>query len=221
MQLYKYAADAVRDVRNIFCVGRNYGEHALELGNDVPTEPMIFGKPTHAAVAAVGDISLPVGNASIHHETEVVLWISREYEPGLSVADLTGGIALGLDLTDRDAQNRLKAKGQPWEYAKGFRNSAILTPFYTVKGEEWASVLQTPFSLALTYKGERRVVQTGRLAEMIFPLQTLIDFVGARFHLRPGDILFTGTPAGVGPVIPGVEAELLWGDAQWASFRFK
>lgn len=220
VQLYKHSSDAVREVKNIFCVGRNYGEHALELGNAVPTEPMIFGKCTHAAIAADGDIQLPAGSTDVHHELEVVLWISRDYEPGIQVADITGGIALGLDLTDREAQNKLKAKGHPWEFAKGFRHSAVLTSFYTLRPEEWGSAMTTPFSLTLVEPGGMRTAQVGRMAEMIFSLQTLVDFVGRRFDLRPGDILYSGTPAGVGPLTDGIEAHLRFGDATWGRCRF-
>lgn len=224
MPLFKSATDAVRDVRNIFCVGRNYGEHARELGNAVPTEPIIFGKSTHAAVALPGstrvDIPLPVVRDDIHYETEVVLWVSKDYHRGMGVADLVSGIALGFDLTDRAAQNRLKAQGQPWEYAKGFRHSAVWTDFYSVTAAEWESVHQTPFAMVLERAGERRVAQEGRLSEMIFSLQTLIDYVGERFHLASGDVLYTGTPAGVGPLFTGDIAELSFGDKVWGSCRF-
>ncbi|MCY0876813.1 MAG: fumarylacetoacetate hydrolase family protein [Firmicutes bacterium] len=224
MPLFKSAADAVRDVRNIFCVGRNYGEHARELGNDVPAEPIIFGKSTHAAMAIPGtgivDVSLPSTRDNIHYETEVVLWISREYQRGMKVSDMVSGIALGLDLTDRDAQNRLKAQGQPWEYAKGFRHSAVWTDFYSVTEAEWDQVHQTPFTMVLERGGQQRVAQEGQLSEMIFPLQTLIDYVGQRFYLAPGDVLYTGTPAGVGPLQTGDVAQLSYGDKLWGSCRF-
>lgn len=220
MPLYKAAGDAVRDVRNIFCVGRNYGDHARELGNDVPTEPIIFGKSTHAAVAATGDIALPQPPSSIHYEAEVVLWIARDYQVGAKVQDITGGIALGLDLTDRDAQTRLKQKGQPWEYAKGFRYSAVLTDFYTVAEGEWEVLHRTPFSLVLEQSGVSRKVQEGALAEMIFSLQTLIDYIGQRFHLAAGDVVYTGTPAGVGPLASGDRAELRMGKEVWGACRF-
>jgi fumarylpyruvate hydrolase len=204
--LYKSAHDAELEVRNVFCVGRNYRDHAVELGNDVPTSPMIFGKSTHAVHRAEGTIALPEQRTTIHHELEIVLWMKGEPKLGRDFREFVGGVALGLDLTDRDAQNRLKAAGHPWEFAKGFKNSALVSDFYVV--DDWDALIQTPFSLFVN--GHR--VQHGAASDMIFSFQTLVDFVSEHFGLMQGDILFTGTPAGVGPLHSGDVLELVFGD---------
>jgi len=114
----------------------------------------------------------------------------------------------------------LKAQGQPWEFAKGFRYSAVWTDFYSVTAAEWEAVHATPFSMVIARAGERRLAQEGRLSEMIFSLQTLIDYIGERFHLAPGDVLYTGTPSGVGSLLPGDVAEMSFGDKVWGTCRF-
>ncbi|MCL6452552.1 MAG: fumarylacetoacetate hydrolase family protein [Alicyclobacillus sp.] len=205
------AEEAVARVRNIYCVGRNYRDHATELGNAVPTEPMLFGKWTHAMVPCGGELRLPKGRTNIHHELELVLWLQRPYEPGTEWTEYVGGIALGLDLTDRDAQSRLKAAGQPWEDAKSFRGSGVVTDFYPVV--DWAALLDTPFAL----EKNGAVVQEGRAAEMVFPFAQLLHHVGSRYGFGPGDLLFTGTPAGVGPLFPGDALRLLVDGDLWGT----
>lgn len=195
------ASNAVQEIRNIFCVGRNYHDHAVELGNDVPTKPMIFGKSTHALVMAEGKLNLPPQRQNIHHELEIVLYIEDTYTPGKKVQDLVSTLALGLDLTDRDAQNDLKKAGHPWEYAKGFPGSAVLTDFYQI--ENWEDLQNIEFALKINGQS----VQSGSPQQMIFPFQELIDFVGTNFGLSRGDILFTGTPAGVGALLQGQHLE--------------
>ena len=201
--------DAIEQIRNIFCVGRNYRDHATELGNAVPTEPMLFGKWTHALAACEGNLALPGHRTNIHHELEIVFWFGRSYEPGMSWTDAVAGVALGLDLTDRDAQNRLKAQGQPWEYAKAFPGSAVLTDFYRV--EDFAALSETEFSLSINGK----TVQAGQPTDMVFRFETLVEFVGKTFGFGEGDILYTGTPAGVGPLRTGDELELQFGGVAW------
>lgn len=207
------AEEAINQVRNVFCVGRNYRDHAVELGNDVPTQPMIFGKSTHAVVPAVGTVRLPQGRSNIHHELELVLWIKGPWHAGARLEELVGGISLGLDLTDRDAQSVLKAKGHPWEFAKGFIGSAVVSDVYAV--EDWAEVQDAPFSFAI---GDT-VVQSGVPRDMLFSFQTLLDYVGTHFGLNTGDILFTGTPAGVGPLHRGDTLEFRLGNEVWARCR--
>lgn len=211
--LYKSAEEAVAEVRNVFCVGRNYRDHAIELGNEVPERPMIFAKPTHAVVAANGEVKLPHERTNIHHELEIVLWLKDDYQPGAQLQELVGGVALGLDLTDRDAQNELKKKGHPWEFAKGFRNSAVISDFYS--SHDWLSILDTQFSLAIN--GEVR--QVGFARDMMFSFADLIDYIGIHFGLKAGDIIFTGTPAGVGPVASGDAVQFQFADEVWANFK--
>lgn len=194
-------------IRNIYCVGRNYGLHAAELGNAVPTQPMIFMKPTHALTALNGgSIRLPAGQGEIHYEAELVVRVARPYEKGAAVGEMLDGLALGIDFTLRDVQSVLKKKGHPWLPAKGFIGSAAITAFQAFPGIE--EVLQLPFSLRIN----GNEVQRGMLCETIFGLQEIIDFCGLHYGLDAGDILYTGTPAGVGAVRDGDRLELCWND---------
>jgi fumarylpyruvate hydrolase len=206
---YVEALEAVKQIRNVFCVGRNYRDHAVELGNAVPEKPLIFGKPTHALTAAQGALVLPADRSNIHHELEIVLYLKREHVPGRDFAEVVGGVGLGLDLTDRDAQSALKAAGQPWEFAKGFRNAAVVTDFREVA--DWDALQQTPFEL----RKNGKTVQSGVARDMLFSFQTLLDYIAQHFGLGEGDVVFTGTPAGVGPVHAGDELELLFGGEVW------
>lgn len=192
-------------IKNIYCVGRNYRAHAKELNNPVPTSPFLFSKPTHAVVEANGQVvSLPGDRGSVHYETELVLRIGKPYEKGMKVDEIVDGLAIGLDLTLRDVQDVLKEKRYPWLLAKGFLNSAILTKFIDFPGVE--ACKQTNFSLLIN--GSQ--VQEGNIQSLIFDFQTLIDFTAEHFGLGEGDIIFTGTPEGVGPLANGDELTLLW-----------
>ncbi|MBM7568406.1 fumarylacetoacetate hydrolase family protein [Paenibacillus sacheonensis] len=192
----------MEEIRNIYCVGRNYALHAKELGNDVPEEPMIFSKPTHALHPASGKLALPGSIGEIHYELEIVARIGKTYKAGMTVDELVDGIALGIDLTARDVQSQLKEKRHPWLLAKGFVGSAVLGPFQPFGGE--AAFGEIVFSLL---KNDE-TVQSGSPRDMIFSLQQLIDFIGTRMGLGAGDIIYTGTPAGVGPLADGDALEL-------------
>lgn len=194
------------DITNIFCVGRNYALHAKELNNAVPSSPMFFSKPTHAAVEARGQIiELPGDQGEVHYEAEWVIHISRACQPGLRADELIDAMALGIDFTLRDVQSELKKKGHPWLRAKGFLNSAVLTPFISFPGIE--ACLKTDFSLQINGKEAQR----GNIGQMIFDPQTLIDFCSSHYGLGAGDVLFTGTPAGVGRISDGDSFALQWG----------
>lgn len=194
-------------IRNIYCIGRNYRLHAEELGNEVPEFPMVFLKPTHALVLAQGqEILLPGGRGEVHYEAELVIHIAKPYETGMKVEDLVDRMALGIDFTLRDVQSELKKKGHPWLLAKGFPNSAVITPFRKFPGEE--ACRTTDFSLVKN--GEP--VQRGNIRDMMFDLQTIIEFCGTHFGLGPGDLIYTGTPAGVGTVATGDRLQLMWGE---------
>lgn len=193
-------------IKNIYCVGRNYRAHAKELNNPVPTSPFLFSKPTHAVVEANGEvISLPRDQGSVHYETELVLRIGKSYKKGMTVDEIVDGLAIGLDLTLRDVQDVLKEKRYPWLLAKGFPNSAVLSKFIDFPGEE--ACKKTNFSLLKN----GLQVQEGNIQSLIFDFQTLIDFCGKHFGLGNGDIIFTGTPEGVGPLANGDQLTLLWG----------
>lgn len=174
---------------NIWCVGRNYADHARELGNDVPSEPLIFLK-AGSCLSRGREIILPTAEDDIHHELEIAL----EFGGDLRFSSM----ALALDLTDRTAQARLKAKGQPWTLAKSFRGACPMSAAVPLKD-------LTNLRLHLTVNGDLR--QAGSTKEMIFDPEALRAFVIKHFPVEPGDWLLTGTPAGVGPLRPGDHLE--------------
>ncbi len=179
----------------IICVGRNYADHARELNNDVPTEPVIFLKPDSALLKDGKAFYLPDHLGEIHHELEIVLRICKN---GKHIAekfapDYYDQIGLGIDFTARELQTTLKSKGLPWELAKGFDHSAVLGQLLPK-----ATFAGAPLGLELKINGESR--QTGSTADMLFSFEKIISFVSRYFSLRQGDLLYTGTPAGVGPV---------------------
>jgi fumarylpyruvate hydrolase len=194
-------------IRNLYCVGRNYAQHAAELGNAVPEAPMIFMKPSHALIEMNGQlIHLPKDQGEIHYEAEIVLHIGKVYKKGMRVDELVDRFALGIDLTLRDLQTELKKKGHPWMSAKGFLRSAPIGPFIPFLGEEQTK--QMDFSLLKN--GVE--VQRGNIRGMIFPLQAIIDYCAEHYGLGPGDLIYTGTPAGVGSVANGDHLHLFWGN---------
>ncbi|MEO3944156.1 fumarylacetoacetate hydrolase family protein [Gorillibacterium sp. CAU 1737] len=198
-------SQTANDIRNVYAIGRNYRLHAEELGNAVPDEPMIFLKPSHAVVPADGRVlTLPGSQGEVHYEAEVVLRIRRPYENGIAVEELVDGLAMGIDFTLRDVQTVLKAKGHPWLAAKGFLGSAPVGTFRPFPGE--AGVQDIPFTL----KHNGKEVQLGYMRDMIFPLSRILKEIGTRYGLGPGDLIFTGTPAGVGRVKDGDLLELFW-----------
>ena len=191
--------DALFKPRKLICIGRNYAKHAAELGNAVPTEPMIFLKPASSLIESGEDIVIPPASNDVHYEVELVCLIG---EPGAHITeeealDHVAGYAVGLDMTARDLQQKAKDKGPPWSVAKGYDTFAPLGIFRP------ASELGAPQSLSikLTVNGEVR--QDGHTSDMIFPVARLIAHASTIFTLQPGDLLFTGTPEGVGPVKPG------------------
>ncbi|KIL39767.1 fumarylacetoacetate hydrolase [Gordoniibacillus kamchatkensis] len=200
-------------IRNVYCVGRNYALHAAELGNAVPDSPMIFTKPTYAVVHMDGGaIELPGGRGELHFETELVLHVAKPYRPGASVDELVDTMTIGIDFTLRDVQSDIKKKGAPWLPAKGFLRSAPVGAFRPFPGQ--AAVRDSEF----TMRRNGAIAQQGKPADMIFGLQTLVDFIGTHYGLGEGDLIFTGTPAGVAAVADGDKLELLWGDEPVGSF---
>ncbi|TVY00443.1 fumarylacetoacetate hydrolase family protein [Cohnella terricola] len=195
------------DLRNIYCVGRNYRLHAAELGNEVPTSPMIFTKPTHAVIRMEdGLLKLPGSQGSIHYEAELVVAVGRPYEPGIRCDELFTAFTVGLDLTLRDVQERLKAKGQPWLAAKGFRNSAAFGKWLAFPGS--TAIKEGDFAFRIN----DQEVQRGNANDMVFDLQLIADFVGTNYGLGVGDVLFTGTPAGVGALSDGDRLDVRWNE---------
>lgn len=184
-------------IRNIWAVGRNYADHAKELGNKVPTEPMIFLKAGSCASIAATEIKLPEWSKDVHYEVELAL----RFDQNLQINEA----AVAIDVTERAMQSELKAKGHPWTLAKSFKDSCPLSKFFPVKNLDELKNLD----LILKVNGEVR--QNGNTAQMIFSLETMIAYVLKHFPVVPGDVLLTGTPAGVGAMKVGdtLEAEIL------------
>jgi len=186
-------------VRRLFCIGRNYADHAREMGSDPDREPPFFF--TAWAETIVPDrsvIAYPQSTSDYHHEVELVVAIGASGR-GVSVDDATGlihGYAIGLDMTRRDVQAQAKKAGRPWDVAKNVEQSKPLGPIHP------ASALD-PRSGAITLdvNGQRR--QTGDLADMLWSVPEIIAHISTFYRLQPGDLIFTGTPAGVGPVVQG------------------
>lgn len=192
-------------IKNVYCIGRNYTDHVKELNNDIPENPLIFSKPTHALVSANDNlITLPGNKGAVHHEVEVVLEIDRDYEAGLTIDDLVSKMYIGLDLTLRDQQDKLKKKGLPWLLSKGFTNSAIVSKSIEYPTE--AILLDKEFSLKIN----EQVVQVGKINQMMFSLDETIKYVADNIGLKKGDLIFTGTPAGVGPLENNDQLELIY-----------
>lgn len=180
----------------IICIGRNYVDHAKELNNEVPTKPVFFMKPDSALVTGNRPFFYPDFSNMVHHELEVVIRIDRL---GRSIEEKFAGryfseIALGLDFTARDLQNEMKKKGLPWEIAKGFDYSAPVSDFLPVS--KYKDIHDLSFRLEVNGK----TVQDGTTALMIFSFEKIITYVSRFMTLKTGDLIFTGTPAGVGPV---------------------
>ena len=180
----------------IICVGRNYREHAAELNNPVPAKPIIFMKPDTSLLRNNKDFYYPEFTQNLHYECEIVVRIGREgkYLQEEFVTSYIDGVALGIDFTARDIQDECKAKSLPWTLAKGFNDAAPVSEF--IAPEELPPLDKLRFSCAIN--GETR--QVGHSADMIFPVNTLIAFITRYITVKKDDLIFTGTPAGVGAV---------------------
>jgi len=183
----------------IFCVGRNYSEHAKELGNDIPEEPVIFMKPKSALIQGSSPFYYPDFTNELHYEAEIVLRICKNgrYIEEANASKYYDAYSLGIDFTARDIQNELKKKGLPWEKAKSWDNSAYVA--------NWINFSKTtkndPISFFLCQN--KKIVQVGHTKNMIFSFNNVISNISQYFSLNIGDIIFTGTPAGVGECLPG------------------
>jgi 2-keto-4-pentenoate hydratase/2-oxohepta-3-ene-1,7-dioic acid hydratase in catechol pathway len=184
---------------SIFCIGRNYVAHAHELGNEVPTSPVIFMKPSTAVLAEGKNFTIPSFTNDLHFEGELVLRVSKEGKnlKGPNVLDYCDAITVGIDFTARDLQNKLKEKGLPWEKAKAFDDAAILGKWTPLT----AAIVENPIHFSLHKNGT--IVQDGDSSLMIFPLATILESLTEYFTIYPGDLIYTGTPVGVGPTNKG------------------
>jgi len=201
----------------IICIGRNYAEHAKELGNSVPTEPVFFCKPDSAILPKGNPFFIPDWTSDVHYEVELVLridrlgkHISKEFAPRYY-----GAVGLGIDFTARDIQEELKKKGLPWEKAKGFDGSAVISHDFVAVEELEKSNIR--FSL---HKNDE-LVQSGNSQDMIFDFDAIIAYVSQYMTLKIGDLIFTGTPSGVGKVSPGDELSGFLGERQMFQVKVK
>jgi len=186
-------------IGKIVCIGRNYAEHAKELGNKVPGKPVLFLKPASAVIFSGEDIVHPSFGNDLHHEVELVLLIGvKVKEASLEEAESAiVGYGVGLDMTLRDVQSELKSKGHPWTLAKCFDTSAVISDF--VLKEDYKLSLDEKITLSVN--GE--IKQEDTLTSMIFNPSELVEYVSSVMTLEKGDMIFTGTPAGVGKVNRG------------------
>ena len=180
----------------VFCIGRNYVEHVRELSNVVPTKPVVFIKPASCLVAPKEKIHFPKHGNELHHEVEIVVKVGREGRASTEEEALSfiSSLTVGLDLTLRDVQKDLKQKGLPWEIAKAFEQSAPIGEFIPYDG----SLDLKNISFGCKVNGIER--QRGNTGEMIFSIGELLVHLSKIWVLRPGDLIYTGTPSGVGPL---------------------
>jgi fumarylpyruvate hydrolase len=187
-------------VHRIYCVGRNYAEHTREMGFDPEREPpFFFSKPADAVVASGATIPYALATQNLHHEMELVVAISKE---GANIKreaalDHVFGYAAGLDMTRRDLQLAARDKGRPWDVGKGFDQSAPISAI------RLASEIGHPSTGAIWLKVNDETRQSADLKQLSWPVPDVIFYLSQLFVLKPGDLIYTGTPAGVGPVAPG------------------
>ncbi|MFH5883206.1 fumarylacetoacetate hydrolase family protein [Halalkalibaculum sp. DA3122] len=196
------------EINTIFCIGRNYVEHIRELNNEQPDEPLVFLKPITSLLFNGGTIQLPRKSADVHHEVELVVAISKKGKniaPGRAL-EYVAGYGVGIDITARDLQHQAKKSGHPWSVAKGFDTFAPISSFAD------ANAGKNPQDLDLTLEVNGTVRQRGNTSLMIFPIKQLISYLSEVFTLHPGDLIFTGTPAGVSPLKKGDQVKATLGD---------
>lgn len=202
----------------IICIGRNYAKHAKELGNSVPTEPVFFMKPDSARLPKKAPFFYPNFTKDLHYEIELVVKInklgkniSKKFAP-----TYYDEIGLGIDFTARDIQQECKEKGLPWEKAKAFDYSAPMSQEF-IKKSEFKDLNNISFSLTKNQK----IVQSGNTNDMLFNFDDLIVYLSQFLTLKIGDLIFTGTPAGVGPVIIGDHLEGFIGEQKMIDLKVK
>ena len=183
----------------IICIGRNYASHAKELNNPIPEEPVIFMKPDSSLIRNNQPFFIPDFSTDVHHEVELVVKINKlgKHIEKKFAHKYYHEIGIGIDFTARDLQSKLKEKGLPWEKAKGFDGSAPLGKF--VPKSTFSDIENINFHLDIN--GKR--VQTGNTSNMLFSIDTIVEHVSKYFTLKIGDLIYTGTPEGVGPVKAG------------------
>ena len=183
----------------VVCVGRNYRDHALELNNPIPKSPLLFIKPSTSLVHLVPSFTVPANRGEVHHELEMALLIGKQLTNASvdETLDAIAGIGLALDLTLRDIQSELKEKSKPWEIAKSFDGACPVSDFFVPE------LVEDIQSCDLLLEKNGVIQQQGNTRDMLFPIAGLLATMSEHFSLMPGDIVLTGTPAGVGPLASG------------------
>ena len=201
----------------IFCIGRNYAKHAKEMGAETPSSPVVFMKPSTALLIENKPFYIPEFSEDVHHEIELIVKIcknGKHVQPAFA-SSYYEKIGLGIDFTARDVQKQCKEKGHPWELAKAFDHSAVVGRFFDKKDLDMDAL-----NFSLKKNGED--VQIGYVKDMLFSIDELICYLSKFFTLQTGDLIFTGTPEGVGPVQIGdkLEGLLSVGDEKESCFNF-
>jgi 2-keto-4-pentenoate hydratase/2-oxohepta-3-ene-1,7-dioic acid hydratase in catechol pathway len=201
----------------IICIGRNYAEHAKELGNEVPSEPVVFMKPKSALLQAHTPFYYPEFTNELHYECELVLRVCKngKYIQERHASNYYNGITVGIDFTARDLQDEAKQKGLPWEKSKAFDNSAAVGKFVDITPD----FNKKNVNFSFLKNGEE--VQKGNSGQMIFGFDAIVSHISNYFSLNIGDIIFTGTPAGVGECVVGDELEALLEGNSMLKFEVK
>ncbi|KAF9434506.1 hypothetical protein BGZ76_007898 [Entomortierella beljakovae] len=192
------ATNLIQDCRKIIAIGRNYSEHAVELGNPIPSSPFFFLKPPSSCITNGQSIEAPKG-CIVHHEVEMAVVISKDGRdiPSTEADDYIAGYALALDMTARNLQDQAKTKGMPWSASKGYDTFAPIGDFIPKE------MIPNPGNIDLLLQIDGVTKQEGNTRDMTFNIPTLIEHVSSIMKLEKGDIILTGTPKGVGPVLPG------------------
>ena len=193
-------------IGKIICLARNYAEHAKELGNETPSAPVLFMKPSTAVIGDGEAVKIPSYSQECHHEVELAVLIGKVaccVRPEEAMEFVTG-YGVSIDMTLRDVQNQLKSNGLPWEIAKGFDTSCPLSDFVP------ATKVADPHDLRLRLSVNGKLCQDGTSADMIHRVPEIVSYISGIFTLEPGDVILTGTPSGVGRVVAGdvIEAEI-------------
>ena len=186
-------------IGKIVCLARNYAEHARELGNDTPTAPVLFMKPASSVIGEGETVRIPAYSRECHYEVELAVLIGKTACAVVPehAMDYVAGYGVAIDMTLRDVQNQLKSKGLPWEIAKGFDTACPLSDFVPV------TTVADPHNLHLWLSVNGKIRQDGCSSDMINRIPAIIAHISAIFTLKPGDVILTGTPAGVGQVVAG------------------
>jgi len=192
----------------IFCVGRNYTDHAKELKNEIPDEPVIFMKPKSALLQPHTPFYYPEFTNELHYECELVLRIAKngKYIQEKFANKYYDAITTGIDFTARDIQDELKSKGLPWEKAKAWDNSAVIGKWQPLTG------IKDRNNINFSLQKNKEVVQTGNSKDMLFDFDYIVSYISNFFSINIGDLIFTGTPAGVGEIVVGDEIEAFMED---------